>query len=122
MAIWGAMLGFLLLLFAATEVIQDWQSERIMRERQQATAAALLHVNRSPAENIGAYNQQTRALVTAITDIDTRQSGFAASQRQNKILIVLLGLFIVGTSLRVMPAGTTRSAPSRRPCAGISRW
>jgi methyl-accepting chemotaxis protein len=99
MAIWGAMLGFLMLLFAATEVIQDWQSERIMRERQQATAAALLHVNRSPTENIGAYNQQTRALVTAITDIDTRQSGFAASQRQNKILIVLLGLFIVAQIL-----------------------
>ena len=99
MAIWGAMLGFLVLLFAATEVIQDWQSERIMRERQQATAAALLHVNRSPTENIGAYNQQTRALVTAITDIDTRQSGFAASQRQNKILIVFLGLFIVAQIL-----------------------
>src|SRR5215510_7437399 len=91
MAIWGAMLGFLLLLFAATETIQDWQSERIMRERQQATAAALLHINNSPAAaDTGAHNEQAKALVTAITDIDTRQAGFAASQRQNKILIVLL--------------------------------
>ena len=32
---------------------------------------------------------------TAITDIDTRQTGFATSQRQNKILIVLLAVFIV---------------------------
>jgi methyl-accepting chemotaxis protein len=99
MAIWGAMLGFLLLLFATTEVIQDWQTERIMRERQHATAAALLHINTPPAGNLGAYNAQTKALVTAITDIDTRQAGFAASQRQNKFLIVLLGLFIVGQIL-----------------------
>jgi hypothetical protein len=95
MAIWGAMLGFLLLLFAATEFIQDRQSERIMAERQQATAAALLHISSTPAGSIGAHNEQAKALVTAITDIDARQAGFAASQRQNKILIVLLGLFIV---------------------------
>jgi methyl-accepting chemotaxis protein len=133
MAIWGAMLGFLLLLFAATEFIQDWQTERIMRERQQATAAALLHVNRSPTtENIGAYNQQTRALVTAITDIDTRQTGFAASQRQNKILIVLLGLFIVAQILILeyrflvkpvthMAAVLRSSANARDELAGYAR-
>src|SRR5262245_39038654 len=99
MAIWGGMLGFLLLLFAVTEFIQDWQSERIMRERQQATAAALLHLDHGPGDNIAAHTAHAKALLTAITDIDARQAGFAASQRQNKILIVLLGLFIVGQIL-----------------------
>ena len=95
MAIWGAMLGFLLLLFATTEFIQDRQADSIMAERQQATAAALLHINSPPVGNAGAHNERAKALVTAITDIDTRQTGFAASQRQNKILIVLLAVFIV---------------------------
>jgi methyl-accepting chemotaxis protein len=132
MAIWGAMLGFLLLLFAATEVIQDRQSERIMRERQHATVAALLHINTPLAGNLGAYNQQTKALVTAITDIDTRQTGFAASQRQNKILIVLLGLFIVAQILVLeyrflvkpvthMAAVLRSSANARDELAGYAR-
>ena len=99
MAIWGGMLGFLLLLFAATEFIQDWQSERILRERQQATAAALQHISKAPAGDPGAHSEQAKALVTAITDIDARQAGFAANQRQNKILIVLLFLFIVAQIL-----------------------
>ncbi len=60
MAIWGAMLGFLLLLFASTEFIQDRQADRIMAERQQATAAALLHINSPPAGNAGAHNERAQ--------------------------------------------------------------
>ena len=60
MAIWGAMLGFLLLLFAATEFIQDRQADSIMAERQQATAAALLHINSPPVGNAGAHNERAQ--------------------------------------------------------------
>src|SRR5262245_27279155 len=44
MAIWGAMLGFLLFLYAATELIQSRQAAEIADERQRATGAAMAHV------------------------------------------------------------------------------
>ena len=44
MAIWGAMLGFIVFLYAATELIQLWQNTQIADDRQRATAAALAHV------------------------------------------------------------------------------
>lgn len=49
MAIWGAVLGFLLLLYVATEIISEWQANQISTERQHATAAALEHVKAAVA-------------------------------------------------------------------------
>jgi hypothetical protein len=43
-AIWGAMLGFLLFLFTVTEVIRGWQAVQISADRQHATAAAIAHI------------------------------------------------------------------------------
>ena len=39
MAIWGAMLGFLLFLFVTTEIIQQSQTAQISADLRQATAA-----------------------------------------------------------------------------------
>ena len=44
MAIWGFMLGFLFVLYAATEFIQSSQMTELAAARQHATAAALVHV------------------------------------------------------------------------------
>jgi methyl-accepting chemotaxis protein len=98
MAIWGATLGFLLLLFTACEAIQEWQSEHIVIERQQATAAALAFFNSVPAGN-GVHRERGKELTKAIEAIDARQSAFAATHRQNKILITLLALFVFGQIL-----------------------
>jgi methyl-accepting chemotaxis protein len=98
MAIWGAMLGFLILLLALTEAIQDWRSARILVERQQATAAALSHFKDAIASD-QAHAERGKELITAIESVDARQSDFKANHRQNKILVVLLTLFVVGQIL-----------------------
>jgi methyl-accepting chemotaxis protein len=94
MAVWGAMLGFLILLFATTEVIQAWQAADIAAERQQATAAAKAYVTTSQG---GAETGKT--LIGAIEAIDERQSYLAGTHRQNKLLLLLLTLFVVGQIL-----------------------
>jgi methyl-accepting chemotaxis protein len=93
MAIWGAMLGFLVLLYAATEAIQAWQDSGIADERQRATAAAMAHVS-APAGAAQAGSGKT--LIEAITALDERQAGFDVSHRQNKMLLLLLALFVLG--------------------------
>ena len=98
MAIWGGMLGFLLLLFIATEVIRDWQAARTSDDRQHATAAAIAHFT-TAAQAAEGHAERGKELLGAIEAINSREAGLLASHRQNKILIALLTLFIVGQIL-----------------------
>jgi methyl-accepting chemotaxis protein len=90
MAIWGFMLGFLAILYAATAVIEAWQTTQLADERQRATAAAMTHVKASGDKT------QAETLVAVIEAINVKQAEFAANHRQNKILLILLTLFVVG--------------------------
>jgi methyl-accepting chemotaxis protein len=92
MAIWGAVLVFLLLLFASTEFIRELQTAQISAELQHATAAARAYVGAVPAEH-------GKELTAAIDAINARQAAFIANHRQNKILIGLLALFVIGEIL-----------------------
>jgi methyl-accepting chemotaxis protein len=98
MAIWGGMLGFLLLLFIATEVIRDWQAARISDDRQHATAAAVAHFT-MPAQAVDAQTERGKELLGAIEALNSREAGLLTNHRQNKVLIVLLTLFVVGQML-----------------------
>lgn len=98
MAIWGAMLGFLLTLFAATEAIRSWQAGRIADERQQATAAAVAHFG-SASQSTASDAVRGKELLTAIEAINSREASLVAAHRQNRLLIVLLTLFVVGQVL-----------------------
>ncbi len=100
MAIWGAMIGFLVLLYAATEVIQSWQSSQISALRAQATAAALAHVTTIPEPAaVAAHAEAGKGLVGEIAAINAAEASQAVSHRQNKVLIILLTLFVVGQIL-----------------------
>jgi methyl-accepting chemotaxis protein len=99
MAVWGAMLGFLLVLYAATEFISEWQTGEIALERQSATAAALEYFSGRAASPSANQIDNGRHLVSAIEAIDSRQASLIANHRQNKLLIGLLALFIVGEIL-----------------------
>jgi methyl-accepting chemotaxis protein len=98
MAIWGAMMGFLMLLFAASELIQEWKTEQLIVERQQATAAALSFFNNAPT-GAGAHRERAKELITAIEAIDGRQADLKVTHRQNRILLTLLTLFAIGMIL-----------------------
>jgi methyl-accepting chemotaxis protein len=98
MAIWGFMLGFLVILFAATAAIESWQMTQLAADRQQATTAAMAHVK----AHGGAAPKNAEAgieLVAAIEAINVRQAGLSVNHWQNKVLLVLLTLFIVGQIL-----------------------
>ena len=97
MAIWGAMLGFLVFLYAATEIIESWQRSDMLMERQQATAAAVAHES-APVARVG-VDQRGKELISAIEAINAREKGLLSSHRQNKILILLLTVFVVGQIL-----------------------
>jgi methyl-accepting chemotaxis protein len=99
MAIWGAMLGFLLFLYAATEIISVRQADQISAERQHATAAALEYVGSAAASSDAKQVEHGKELVAAIEEVNGRQASLTATHRQNKILIGLLALFIVGEIL-----------------------
>lgn len=97
MAIWGGMLGFLLFLYASVEIIHTWQMADISDQRQRATAAAV--------EYVTALESGTKSIargdhaIKAIEALDGRQANVRANYRQNKLLIVLLTLFVVGQFL-----------------------
>src|SRR5262245_56525859 len=95
MAIWGAMLGFLLLLYVGTEIIQARQMEQISEDRHHATVAAMAHVT-VDATRFASAEQRVEAgkkAIGAIEAINERQASFAANHRQNKVLLMLLMLF-----------------------------
>src|SRR5690349_15097655 len=88
MVIWGAMVGFLLFLYAATEVIQAWKMAAIATEMRGAIAAAAL-----------SETEAGKAAATALDAAYGRESALLANNRQNKLLIALLALFVVGQFL-----------------------
>src|SRR3954453_20185677 len=98
MAIWGAMMGFLVLLFAASELIQEWKTEQLIVERQQATAAAMDFFNSAPTGG-GAHRERAKELIKAVEVIDGRQAELKITHRQNRILLTLLTLFAIGMIL-----------------------
>ena len=98
MAIWGLMLGFLLVLYTATEAIQSAQLTQLADERQRATAAALAHV-KAPATDAAKHAEAAAERVGAIEAINARQAELSVSHRQNKALLTLLMLFVVGLIL-----------------------
>ena len=90
MAIWGVMLGFLAILYATTAIIESWQMTELAAERQRATATAMAHLK-------GATDKaQAEQLVGAIEAINAKQAEFSVNHWQNKILLMLLTLYIVG--------------------------
>ena len=97
MAIWGAMLGFLLVLYAATGLIQTWQADRIAAERGQAIAAAMAYVagKPEPATTADPQAERGKALVGPIEAIYAREAELADNHRQNKLLLMLLAIFVV---------------------------
>jgi methyl-accepting chemotaxis protein len=99
MAIWGAMLGFLLFLFAAIEIINNQRLAQISADRDLATAAALEYIGGVPASVDAKQAAYGKELVSAIEAVNHRETALAVNYRQNRILIVLLALFVVGEIL-----------------------
>jgi methyl-accepting chemotaxis protein len=98
MAIWGAMLGFLFVIYTATEAIQFWQRTQLAAARHEATAAAMAHV-KAPGGDAAKHAEAAVELVGAIEAINARQDELAVNHRQNKILLTLLTLFVIGLIL-----------------------
>ena len=101
MAIWGALIGFLLFLYCAVEVIQANRMTEILDDRRQATNALMSYVE---AQGAGATVDARRAelgktIAKRIQSIDQRQAAIRDSHRQNEMLIGLLAFFIVGMIL-----------------------
>ena len=99
MAIWGAMMGFLLILYAATDTIYDRQMSWIAADRQHATATALGFVGQGAVSSDPGRAEEAKKLVGAIESINERQQDITDNHRQNKLLIALLALFVVGEIL-----------------------
>jgi methyl-accepting chemotaxis protein len=101
MAIWGALISFLLFLYCAVEVIQANRMTEILDDRRQATNALMSYVE---AQGAGATVDARRAelgktIAKRIQSIDQRQAAIRDSHRQNEMLIGLLAFFIVGMIL-----------------------
>ena len=101
MSVWGAMLGFLALLYAVTEIIQPRQEAGIAADRQRATAAAMAYVTSRAGAEIAseARIEAGKKLIGAIRTIDERQEWLSGLHSQNKILLLLLTLFILAEIL-----------------------
>jgi methyl-accepting chemotaxis protein len=99
MAIWCAMLGFLLFLYATTEFIQLSQRADFADRRQQATAAMLAHIEKTPSGVSASHAAAGKELVQAIAALNGQEAYLAQGHRQNKLLIVLLMLFVAGQVL-----------------------
>jgi methyl-accepting chemotaxis protein len=96
-AVWGALLGFLLFLYGAVEIIQTSRMTEILDHRRQVTAALVSHVE-APAAGTMADDgriEAGKAIAKRIRSIDQREAALLDSQRQNKVLIGLLACFVV---------------------------
>src|SRR6185436_2095939 len=75
MAIWGAMIAFLFVLYAATEIIQFWKMAAIGSDMRAAiTRAATLSDG----------NAALAGVVEQLEAINAREAALLASNRQNK--------------------------------------
>ncbi|HWP26226.1 MAG TPA: methyl-accepting chemotaxis protein [Xanthobacteraceae bacterium] len=101
MAIWGAMLGFLLLLYVASEIIQSRQMRDLAAERQRATAAALAHATESSSRFVSGRERTelVKKLIAQIEAVNIRQMSLSDNHRQNKILLLLLATFVMSQIL-----------------------
>ncbi len=104
MAIWGAALGLLLCLHLAAEVIGARQTSQIADQRQRAIEALLLHVTADAASHAAPERRAeiAKALtseIEAIKAINDHQSGQWSSHQRNKILLLMLMVFLVGEFL-----------------------
>ena len=77
LAIWGAMLGFLLFLFTVTEVIRGWQAVQISADRQHATDAAIAHILVA-GSIVEGHADRSKELLGAIEAINSREAGLVA--------------------------------------------
>jgi methyl-accepting chemotaxis protein len=94
LAVWCGLVGFVLFLYGAAEVIQSSRLTEIEEDRQQATVALIAHVERANADQ-----QAGTAIASRFEELDSRQAGVLGSHRQNKLLIGLLALFVVAQIL-----------------------
>jgi methyl-accepting chemotaxis protein len=85
MMVWGGMLGFLFLLFAATQVVHAWQMSATVRDLH-AMASTLPAL---PNDNLA------KAASAQIDGIHHRQVELLASNRKNQILIASLAAFVL---------------------------
>lgn len=95
--VWGALIGFLLLLLGAVEAIYANRMDKILEDRRQATAALLSHVEKQTAGTLVEVTSSEfgKAVATRIRSIDQRQAALRESNEQNERLIGLLALFVL---------------------------
>src|ERR1700741_4630364 len=101
MVVWGALIGFLLFLYGAIEIIQASRMTDILDERRAATTSLLSHVEaQTPGSTIDAGGAERGvAIAKQVQSLDQRQAAQRDSDRQNKLLIRLLAIFVVGMIL-----------------------
>jgi methyl-accepting chemotaxis protein len=101
MVVWGAVIGFLLFLYGAVEVIQTVRMNDIGHERREATASLLAYAQAlAPGSTIEPSGAELgKAIAQRIQSLDQRQVVQRDINRRNKALISLLGLFVVGMIL-----------------------
>ena len=73
MALWGALIGFLLFLYGAIEIIQASRMTEIRDDRRQATTALLAHVEaQSPGTLVDERRaERGKAIAKQIRSIDS---------------------------------------------------
>jgi methyl-accepting chemotaxis protein len=99
MAIWGAALSFLLLLYVAIEITDASRIAQIAADRQIATAATLDYLDRDARAAGDDIIQHTRVLVESIAATNARDASCTATHSQNRLLITLLAAFVIGQIL-----------------------
>lgn len=85
MLIWGAMLGFLFLLLAASQVVHAWQMGTTVRDLHALSASVPASLDADAA----------KAMSAQIDAIHHRQAELLASNRKNQILIASLAAFVL---------------------------
>ena len=79
--VWGALIGFLLFLHGAIEVIYSKRMTEILDDRRQATASLLSHVEtQSPGTVVDATSAEFgKAIAKRMRSIDQRQASLRES-------------------------------------------
>jgi methyl-accepting chemotaxis protein len=101
MVVWGALIGFLLFLHVAVELIYASRMDEILDERRQATASMFSHVEAQlPGSVVDKTNSEFgKAIAEQIRSLDQRQVSLRESNEQNEVLIGLLAILVVGMIL-----------------------
>ena len=99
--VWGALIGFLLFLYGAIEIIQASRMTEILDDRREATASLLSYVEaQAPGTAVDQRHAELgKTIAKRISAIDQRQAALRDSHRQNKLLISLLACFVVAMIL-----------------------